>query len=90
MDADPPRFEARRATQWLIYFMTHVASCGAGAVIKNSQEPGASFTQAPLPGCCCVHNTARRVAADHGASGAFPGVEDPGSGSGRVPQRGLK
>ena len=39
MDADPPRFEARRATQWLIYFMTHVASCGAGAVIKNSQEP---------------------------------------------------
>ena len=47
-------------------------------------------TAAPLPGCWCVHNTARRVAADHGASGAFPGVEDPGSGSGRVPQRELK
>ena len=46
MDADPPRFEARRATQWLIYFMTHVASCGAGAVIKNSHEPGASFIDA--------------------------------------------
>ena len=35
MDADPPRFEARRATQWLIYFMTHVASCGAGIYIVN-------------------------------------------------------
>ena len=44
-------------------------------------------TAAPLPGCWCVHNTARRAAADHGSSGAFPGVEDPGSGSGRVPQR---
>ena len=36
MDADPPRFEARRATSWLVLFMTHVASCGAGAVIKNA------------------------------------------------------
>ena len=41
-------------------------------------------TAAPLPGSWCVHNTARRAAADHGSSGAFPGVEDPGSGSGRV------
>ena len=47
-------------------------------------------TAAPFPGSWCVHNTARRAAADHGASGAFPGVEDPGSGSGRVPQRALK
>ena len=42
-DADPPRYEARRATSWLVLFMTHVASCGAGAVIKNSQESGQSF-----------------------------------------------
>ena len=48
MDADPPRFEARRATQWLIYFMTHVASCGAGAVIKNSHEPGAFHSNTHL------------------------------------------
>ena len=41
-------------------------------------------TAAPLPGCWCVHNTTRRAAADHGSSGAFPGVEDPGSGYGRV------
>ena len=47
-------------------------------------------TAAPLPGSWCVHNTARRAAADHGSSGAFPGVEDPGSGSGRVSQRALK
>ena len=47
-------------------------------------------TAAPLPGSWCVHNTARRAVADHGSSGAFPGVEDPGSGSGRVPQRALK
>ncbi len=47
-------------------------------------------TAAPLPGCWCVHNTARRVGADHGAPGAFPGVEDPKSGSGRVSQRALK
>ena len=46
-------------------------------------------TAAPLPGSWCVHNTARRAAADHGSSGAFPGVEDPGSGSGRVPRRAL-
>ena len=46
-------------------------------------------TAAPLPGSWCVHNTARRAAADHGSSGAFPGVENPGSGSGRVPQRAL-
>ena len=40
---------------------------------------------------CPQHrNTARRAAADHGASGVFPGVEDPGSGYGRVPQRALK
>ena len=43
MDADPPRFEARRATSWLVLFMTHVASCGAGAVIKNANQPGAEF-----------------------------------------------
>ena len=42
-------------------------------------------TTSPLPGCWCVHNTARRAAADHGASGAFPGVEEPRSGSGRSP-----
>ena len=47
-------------------------------------------TTSPLPGCWCVHNTARRAAADHGASGAFPGVEEPESGSGRVPQGALK
>ena len=47
-------------------------------------------TAAPLPGSWCVHNTARRAAADHGSSGAFPGVEDPGSGSGGVPRRALK
>ena len=47
-------------------------------------------TAAPLPGSWCVHNTARRATADHGSSGAFPGVEDPGSGSGRVQQRELK
>ena len=46
-------------------------------------------TAAPLPGSWCVHNPARRAAADHGSSGAFPGVEDPGSGSGRVPRRAL-
>ena len=47
-------------------------------------------TAAPLPGSWCVHNTARRAAADHGSSGAFPGVEDPGIGYGRVSQRALK
>ena len=47
-------------------------------------------TAAPLPGSWCVHNTARRAAADHGSSGAFPGVEDPGSGSWGVPRRALK
>ena len=46
MDADPPRFEARRATSWLVLFMTHVASCGAGTVIKNAHEPGAEFIDA--------------------------------------------
>ena len=46
MDADPPRFEARRATSWLVLFMTHIASCGAGAVIKNANEPGAVFIDA--------------------------------------------
>ena len=46
MDADPPRFEARRATSWLVLFMTHVASCGAGTVIKNANEPGAEFIDA--------------------------------------------
>ena len=47
-------------------------------------------TAAPLPGSGGVHNTARRAAADHGSSGAFPGVEDPESGSGRMSQRALK
>ena len=42
-DADPPRYEARRATSWLVLFMTHIASCGAGAVIKNTTESGESF-----------------------------------------------
>ena len=46
-------------------------------------------TAAPLPGSWCVHNTACRAAADHGSSGAFPGVEDPGSGFGRVTRRAL-
>ena len=46
MDADPPRYEARRATSWLVLFITHVASCGAGAVIKNANEPGAEFIDA--------------------------------------------
>ena len=43
MDADPPRYEARHATSWLVLFITHVASCGAGAVVKNANEPGAEF-----------------------------------------------
>ena len=51
--------------------------------------PARGATVTPLPGSWCVHNTARRAAADHGSSGAFPGVEDPGSGSGRVPRRAL-
>ena len=42
-DVDPPSYDARRATSWLVLFMTHVASCGAGAVIKSSQEPGQSY-----------------------------------------------
>ena len=46
MDADPPRFEARRATSWLVLFMTHIASCGAGAVIKSSSQPGHEFMDA--------------------------------------------
>ena len=46
MDADPPRFEARRATSWLVLFMTHIASCGAGAVIKSSSQPGPEFIDA--------------------------------------------
>ena len=46
MDADPPRYEARRATSWLVLFITHCASCGAGAVIKNANELGAEFVDA--------------------------------------------
>ena len=46
-DVDPPRYEARHATSWLVLFMTHVASCGAGAVIKSSQEPGQSRKHFP-------------------------------------------
>ena len=71
----------------------------APAVVPMSTEPthmivltihARGATAAPLPGCWRVHNTARRAAADHGSSGAFSGVEDPGSGSGRVTQRALK
>ena len=40
MDADPPRFEARRATSWLVLFMTHIASCGAGAVRARNEANG--------------------------------------------------
>ena len=54
-------------------------------IVLTIQARGA--TAAPLHGCWCVHNTARRAAADHGASGAFPVVEYPGSGSERVPKR---
>ena len=49
MEHDPPRFEARRAISWLVLFMTHVASCGAGAVIKNRNEPGTEFIDATDP-----------------------------------------
>ena len=48
-DVDPPSYDARRATSWLVLFMTHVASCGAGAVIKNSQEPGQSYIDCTDP-----------------------------------------
>ena len=48
-DVDPPRYEARHATSWLVLFMTHVASCGAGAVIKSSQEPGQSYIDSSDP-----------------------------------------
>ena len=49
---------------------------------------GATLTT--VPGCWCAHNTARCAAADDGGAKALPGVEDPGSGSRRVPQRALK
>ena len=48
-DVDPPRYEARHATSWLVLFMTHVASCGAGAVIKSSQESGPSYIDSSDP-----------------------------------------
>ena len=32
-DVDPPCYDARCVTSWLVLFMTHVASCGAAAVI---------------------------------------------------------
>ena len=47
-------------------------------------------TLATVPGCWCAHNTARSAATDDGGAKALPGVEDPGSGSRRVPQRALK
>ena len=48
-DVEPPSYDARRATAGLVLFMTHVASCGAGAVIKNSQEPGQSYIDCTDP-----------------------------------------
>ena len=49
---------------------------------------GATLTT--VPGCWCAHNTAHCAATDDGGAKALPGVEDPGSGSRRVPQRALK
>ena len=49
---------------------------------------GATLTT--VPGCWCAHNIARCAVADDGGAKAFPGVENPGSGSIRVPQRALK
>ena len=44
----------------------------------------------PARGRDPAHNTARCAATDDGGAKALPGVEDPGSGSRRVPQRELK
>ena len=49
---------------------------------------GATLTT--VSGCWCAHNIARCAVADDGGAKAFPGVENPGSGSIRVPQRALK